>query len=64
MLANQAISESAHSYGGKQPCDEAARGGQSHGKVPTFIGGGNFGREGGLSRTEKASTKAVGCRQA
>lgn len=64
MLANQAISESAYSYGGKEPCDEAAREGTSHGKVPTFTGEGNFGRERGLSRRQEAGTKAVSCRQA
>lgn len=64
MLANQAISERAYSYLGKEPCDEAAKEGKSHRKVPTFIGGGHFGREGGLSRREEASTKAVSCSQA
>lgn len=37
MLANQAISESAYSYGEKKQCDEAAREWRSHGRESPLL---------------------------
>lgn len=61
MLASQAISESAYSYGEKSNVMKQRENGGVTGDSP-LLSGGNFGREGGLSRREETSAKAISCR--